>query len=205
MKFTLSIIDWQDDFGHPEGSLYVEGARTTEDKIVEFIDKNYENISDVVPTLDWHTINHCSFKRNGGTWPDHCRQFTIGAGFSTKIMDACIRHNLNVKFFFKGNIDNEEEYGAFDKVGVYAYPNGNLHLAVNNKANNSPVIFDSNNIVICGIAGDYCVKSSIENLLKFSGPFDLNISVFREGIASIDDGTTLNNFIASHNLKEITL
>ena len=37
MKYTLVIIDWQDDFGHPDGSLYVDGARTTEDKIVEFI------------------------------------------------------------------------------------------------------------------------------------------------------------------------
>lgn len=203
MKYTLVIIDWQDDFGHQGGGLYVDGAETTEDKIIEFIDNNHENISDVIATLDWHTINHCSFSRNGGTWPDHCRQYTIGAGFSTKIMDVCIKHNLNVKFFFKGNIDNEEEYGAFDKVGVYAYGNGDLHLAVNNKADNSSVIFDSNNIIVCGIAGDYCVKSSIENLLKFNGPFDLNISVFRDGITSIDDGTTINNFIKENNLTII--
>jgi len=203
MKKSLVIIDWQDDFGHPGGGLYVNGAETTEDKIVEFIDKNYENISDVIPTLDWHTNNHCSFKRNGGIWPDHCRQNTIGAGFSNKIMNACIRHNLNVKFFYKGNIDNVEEYGAFDKIGVYDYGNGDLHLVVNNKADNSSVIFDSANIIVCGIAGDYCVKSSIENLLKFNGPFDLNIEVFMKGVASIDDGTTINNFIKEHNLETI--
>ena len=203
MKKSLVIIDWQDDFGHQGGGLYVNGAETTEDEIVEFIDKNYENISDVIPTLDWHTNNHCSFKRNGGIWPDHCRQNTIGAGFSNKIMDACIRHNLNVKFFYKGNIDNVEEYGAFDKIGVYAYGNGDLHLVVNNKADNSSVIFDSANIIVCGIAGDYCVKSSIENLLKFNGPFDLNIEVFMKGVASIDDGTVINNFIKENNLKVI--
>ena len=53
---------------------------------------------------------------------------------SEKILNACIKYNLKVKYFIKGNIDNEEEYGAFDKVGVYAYGNGDLHLAVNNKA-----------------------------------------------------------------------
>ena len=38
-----------------------------------------KKIGEVIFTADWHPANHCSFKRNGGEWNDHCVQFSKGA------------------------------------------------------------------------------------------------------------------------------
>lgn len=202
-KFSLIIIDRQKDFVKPDGSLYVKGSENSEIATLMFIDKNHEFIKEVVFTIDWHSTNHCSFKHNGGIWPDHCKQYTEGAGISDSIMNKVNEYGIPVKIFIKGNVDDTEEYGAFDIMGVFGEENGELKCVANNIARNCMVKFDTNNLVVCGIAGDYCVKSSIENLLKFNGPFKLNIKVFMDGISSIDDGTTIRNFIKENNLEVV--
>ena len=69
--------------------------------------------------------------------------------------------------------------------------------------NNSPVHITTSNVIICGIAGDYCVMNTIKNLMKYDGPCKLIIYAFTDGIASIDDGITIKNFIKENNLTEI--
>jgi len=34
-----------------------------------------------IATRDWHPPNHCSFRRRGGPWPDHCVQDSPGSRF----------------------------------------------------------------------------------------------------------------------------
>jgi pyrazinamidase/nicotinamidase len=51
-------------------------------------------------------------------------------------------------------------------------------------------------MVICGVAGDYCVLETLRNLLNGG----LSVDVFASGIASIDGGTKLNNFVREQNL-----
>ena len=62
---------------------------------------------------------------------------------------------------------------------------------------------DTPDIVICGLAGDYCVKESITNLLKYTGRIKLNIEVLLDGVKSIDDGTIFNNFIKENKISII--
>ena len=57
----------------------------------------------------------------------------------------------------------------------------------------------NNNIVVCGIAGDYCVKESIKNLLKH---WKFNLEVLTTGVASIDNGDKLKEFMKENNLSE---
>ena len=205
-KFTFVIIDRQDDFNNPNGSLYVKGAENSEVATVDFINKYHDDIKDAILTIDWHSVNHCSFKRNGGIWPDHCKQYSIGAGVSNLVMNALHDNNIPVKIFIKGNVDNVEEYGAFDIVGLARFDSGEndgFSIITNNKARNSMVVFSTRNIVVSGLAGDYCVKSSIENLLKVKDQYDLNIKVFMDGISSIDDGTTIKNFVKENKIDII--
>lgn len=202
-KFSLIIIDRQKDFAKADGSLYVKGSEDSEEATLKFIDQNRDFIKDAILTVDWHSVNHCSFKRNGGIWPDHCKQYTEGAGISDAVMNKLNEYNIPVKIFIKGNVDDTEEYGAFNSMGTFVDDNGERKCVANNMACNSFIKFDTYNLVVCGIAGDYCVKSSIENLLKFKGPFKLNIKVFMDGISSIDDGTTIRNFVKENNLEVV--
>jgi nicotinamidase-related amidase len=67
-------------------------------------------------------------------------------------------------------------------------------------ANNNPLLLDCLNLTICGIAGDYCVKNTIDKLINSNCSSEFNIKVMLNGIASIDDGTTIKKFIEDNNL-----
>ena len=198
---TLVIVDFQRDFYHPVGSMYVKGAEDAEDAIVNYINEHSSELLDVVFTVDWHSPNHCSFQKNGGPWPIHCVQFSEGAGISARIMKACIDHNIPIKIFKKGNCDDTEEYGAFQYMWKF---DGSNHIKTCNEANQY-IYLDSSDLVVCGIAGDYCVKETISNLLRHNKNEDLNlnIEVLKSGIVSIDRGFAIDEFIKENNLKVI--
>lgn len=75
-KTTLVVVDFQYDFCLLGAPLYVPGS----DKALWNISHLIENkkVDRVIFTADWHPANHCSFKRNGGKWNDHCMQFSKG-------------------------------------------------------------------------------------------------------------------------------
>lgn len=171
----LIIVDCQKDF--VSGSLKVGGADKSIENILKFMLKHKINISNIIFTVDWHPINHCSFDINGGQWPIHCVQFTEGASIVDKLLKNCIINRIPFEIITKGENSNEEEYGAFiDK---------------------QPNILDNEEVVICGIAGDFCVLHTLENILY------LKPKVFLDGITSIDGGVKLKNFIKENNLDII--
>lgn len=204
MKKTLIIVDEQNDFCSKNGSLYVDGGKETVDEIFKFIFDHADELAEVVFTLDWHPLVENAYKEDNTTWPWHCTQHTEGAAIPDELLKACRAKNLPVKFFLKGNSteDNHTEYGAFEACqGITA--DGKLILS--NRVGDSTVIFESNTLVVCGLAGDYCVKNTIKNLLEYQNandePFD--IEVFMKGIASIDGGEALNKFIEENKLKTV--
>lgn len=203
-KITLIIVDFQKDFSNVLGKLYVKGAEFAKQSIIAYIKKHANQIGEIIFTIDWHTPNHCSFKKNGGIWSVHCVQYSEGAGIDDDILHTCIDLNIPYKIFIKGNDDNTEEYGAFEKIGVAQGIHG-YYICANNHNSTSYTTINNLNLVVCGIAGDYCVLNTIKNLEKFKSPTNemFNIKVLKEGTPSIDDGTTLNNYIKEANLEII--
>ena len=83
---SLIIIDFQNDFCQPSGSLYVKGAEDAKKGIISYIQKNSEKFNQIIYTKDWHTPEDESFKKNGGTWPVHCLQNSEGAEVDKELL-----------------------------------------------------------------------------------------------------------------------
>ena len=199
---TLIVVDEQYGFSNPNGGLYVKNGEIAVNNTVEFIKKS-NDLKEVIFTVDFHLYENEAYNEPEINWPWHCMAYSVDAGIINDLIFVCRDKNIPIKVFIKGNTKPHTEYGAFEKIGTYLYENGAIDIVVNNRENNSPIHITTDDVIVCGIAGDYCVKNTIANLLKYQGPIQMNIEVFKDGIVSIDDGTTLDNFIKENNLKTI--
>lgn len=178
MKRVLIIVDYQRDFYDPEGALYVPGG----EKLLPRLEEVMHHFHTVILTADYHPASHCSFKENGGSWPKHCVEKTDGCKIPSSLVS-------NADYIYrKGMRHDLEEYGAFD-----------LNIACNEQAKIITLLKPENQYVVCGIVGDYCVLETLKNLLKLV-PHE-NVSVYLDGVVSIDGGSKLNQFITKENLK----
>ena len=189
---TLIIVDCQNDF--ISGTMSVKGAMDILPKIKQFIINNKNNIDKILLTVDWHPFDHCSFKRNGGQWPTHCVQYTPGACIEPKLLKFIQSSEIPYEVCQKGELSYREQYGAFEEI-EYVEDEPISHYYFDSLYTADA----STDFVVCGIAGDYCVKETIYNLINN----DILVKVFKDGIVSIDDGTTLNKFIEENNLEII--
>ena len=176
---TLVVVDLQKDFWHPQGRLSVKDA----DKLPACVAAAIPDYDNVIFTLDWHPLDHCSFASQGGLWPEHCVQYTEGASLPFEVLKSA--QNKNVMLYFKGRNRGKEEYGAFACIGKEQLN----------------VLQESEQIVVCGLCGDYCVGQTIRNLAALGFAEKLFVDMACTG--SIDDGSTLEGIINEFNLKKI--
>ena len=187
---TLIIVDCQNDF--ITGSMSVKGAKKAVEEIKKFIKSKRKEISKIILTADWHPYTHMSFKRNGGQWPQHCVQFTPGACIEPKLLKLINSFNIDYEVSTKGMIEEVEQYGAFDEIELDNL--GKRYYFDSIASADAETTF-----VVCGIAGDYCVKATIQNMLDE----DIVPKVFCPGIASIDGGKIFSDFVKENKLEKI--
>jgi nicotinamidase-related amidase len=182
MKKVLVVVDVQKDFYHPDGALYVKGGEVLPERITKVIPE----FDYVIFTVDWHPYNHCSFKENGGIWPVHCVAYTEGASLPKEFMPYFkeIHDNTCFNIIMKGMNSQKEEYGA-DPIMIMCSHDENPEEC---------------EFVFSGIAGDYCVKETIKNFIEEYPT--IKVSVYLDGVASIDDGTTIREFMKENNIEE---
>ena len=189
---TLIIVDCQNDF--ITGTMLVKGAKSVVEEIKKFIKNHKSEIEKIVFTVDWHPYNHCSFKRNGGQWPQHCVQYTPGACIEPKLLKHVQSMNIDYEVSQKGVIEEVEQYGAFSEIEYVSDELGEHYYF------DSIVTVNSNtDFVVCGIAGDYCVKETIQNMING----EIIPKVFCPGIASIDGGKIFSDFVKENKLEKI--
>jgi len=161
---TLIIVDLQKDFISPSGTLYVKGGEELPGIIGEWIKENQENLRKVIFTVDWHKIGDKSFEINGGTWPIHCLQYSEGASLPDSLFLLCKELGINTEVIYKGNVEDHEEYGAFERnTGRTPWETLKLTGYMSGVVEVKP----SDEFIVCGVAGDYCVKEAIGNLKKY--------------------------------------
>jgi nicotinamidase/pyrazinamidase len=66
-------------------------------------------------------------------------------------------------------------------------------------------IIPRNDIIICGLAGDYCVLETARNLFNVPELTSKSkILMFMDGINSIDGGNKLNTWMKENGIKDYT-
>lgn len=183
MTKTLVIVDFQRDFYEEGAPLQVPGADKAAEGVLRLLET--ERFGKVVFTVDWHSRRHCSFRENGGPWPVHCVQGERGSEIHPDMLAVVERRGMPYQVVRKGERDEEEEYGAFSRLEETA------DGIVAHTATDSCTFPKNGEIIVCGLAGDYCVLETLKNLQP------LHPTIYEEGIASIDGGKTLREYLAT--------
>ena len=187
MNKMLLVIDCQYDFIN--GSMGIKGSEEMVNRLAEYVAEHGKDYKILGFSADWHPYNHCSFKENGGLWPVHCIPYTRGGAIYEALTKAAYSTGVPVHVFEKGNDSRWEEYSLFG-----------------NKVSTERVkqLVKENNIEqieICGIAAEYCVKESIEGAIREFGA-DM-VTVFRKYIIAFEDIKVLDDVISKNKLKVI--
>lgn len=180
---VLFRIDVEYDF-LDNGKLGVAGSKEKFDKMPAYIYEHGKEYASIWDSADTHPITHCSFKQNGGIWPVHCQEHTMGAAIYQPIIDAVNDLGIDHHVFTKGNDEDREEYSVMRNHKS----NKEIHALVES--------LGVTEVDFCGIAGDWCVKDSIDD---FHREFpNIKINVLMPFVASIDGGKTLDEYLAKN-------
>lgn len=183
---VLLIIDPQYSF-LDHGDLPVKGSKHQMDMLSEFIKENGKDYLSIIITVDNHPINHCSFKKNGGLWPIHCVQHSVGAAIYDPILVNAYNTKTNVIVLTKGDVANSEEYSIMDN-----YHSSKEILRLIDKEN-------IEQIDVCGIMSRFCVLESINGLVKAKHGDKINVLI--DFVAHDDENKALIEFCNNNNIK----
>ncbi|MGD9851026.1 MAG: isochorismatase family protein [Nitrospirales bacterium] len=82
---ALLLMDLQNDF-FPGGALGIPEAEAIIPTINAYIRHFSRNGWPILATRDWHPPNHCSFRDQEGSQPNHCVQGSRGAQFHSELV-----------------------------------------------------------------------------------------------------------------------
>lgn len=141
---ALIVVDVQNDFCEG-GSLAVPGGEDVVPVINGLVQYCESRQIPIFFSRDWHPENHISFKEQGGPWPPHCVQGQKGAAFHPELYIPS-----SAAVISKATSPDKDAYSAFDGTELLEMLRGQSILRV----------------FICGLATDYCVKSTALDALK---------------------------------------
>ena len=167
---ALLVVDVQNDFADPGGSLFVKGAGAVVSAVNREVERAAAAGALVVYTQDWHPERTPHFEKDGGTWPVHCVGGTWGAE-----LHPGLRVEQDAEVVRKGT-GGEDGYSAFsvrdpDSGAVSAT---GLDGILRQRG--------VERVVIVGLATDYCVKETALDAASLG----LHATVVRDAIAAVD-------------------
>ena len=156
---ALVVVDMLYDF--IDGTLACQNADNAVKETLKQIDKltkgqggDEHEILDTFPILfvrDQHPADHCSFTEQGGTWPAHCVAGTRGGEIHDDLKPY-VREELT---FDKGCDKGTEQYSGIDGLNTAEQTLGEILE-----------LLDTTDVYVCGIATEFCVKNTCEDLRK---------------------------------------
>ena len=172
---ALVVVDMLYDF--IDGSLACLNSEEAVRRTLEFIDSQTKGqggedheILDMFPILfirDHHPADHSSFKEQGGIWPAHCVAGTHGGDIHEDLLPY-VSEELT---FDKGCNKSVEQYSGYEGVNCAGQPMGEVLE-----------LLDTTDVYVCGIATEYCVRNTCEDLLKAG----FKVHLLKDCIAYVD-------------------
>ena len=172
---ALVVVDMLYDF--IDGSLACQHSEEAVRQTLNFIDSQTDSqggedheILDTFPILfvrDHHPADHSSFKDQGGIWPSHCVAGTHGGEIHKDLLPY-VSEELT---FDKGCDRNVEQYSGFDGVNCAGQTLGEILE-----------LLDTTDVYVCGIATEYCVRNTCEDLKKAG----FKVHLLKECIGYVD-------------------
>jgi nicotinamidase/pyrazinamidase len=147
-RTALVVVDVQNDFADPDGSLYVRDAESVIDVANGEIARAQEAGTLVVYTQDWHPADTPHFAKDGGTWPVHCVAGTWGAELHPRL--AVEGGGERVRKGIRG----EDGYSGFSMADPVSGERSSTGLDELLRGRGIE------RVVVLGLATDYCVKET---------------------------------------------
>jgi nicotinamidase/pyrazinamidase len=164
------IVDVQNDFADPKGSLSVRGAPAVVPVINAQAALARAGGAMVVLTQDWHPSRTPHFIRDGGPWPPHCVVDTWGAELYPPLDVP-----EGTPMVRKGS-NGEDGYSAF------TMRDASTGLEVPTMLQPLLQAAGVTEVVVVGLATDYCVKTTALDALRLG----FETSVVTDAIAAVD-------------------
>ena len=165
---ALLVVDLQNDFADPNGSLYVrEGELVISVANGEIAEAEGAGAL-IVYTQDWHPESTPHFEKDGGLWPVHCVHDSWGAMFhpDLRVVGDVVRKGT-------GGEDGYSAFSVRDPLSGDTAPTILPGLLADHGVER---------IVLCGLATDFCVVESVTDARELGYP----VVVIRNGIRAVD-------------------
>jgi nicotinamidase/pyrazinamidase len=145
-RTALVVVDVQNDFADPAGSLYVRGGEDVVRVANELIAAAGRAGATVAYTQDWHPPVTPHFQKDGGIWPVHCVASTWGAELhpDLRVVGPVVRKGTGGEDGYSGFSMRDPETGQTTST--------DLERLLRDAA--------IERVVIAGLATDYCVVST---------------------------------------------
>ncbi len=144
---ALLIVDVQNDFADPAGSLHVQGGESVVSLIGAQVAAARAAGARVVYTQDWHPASTPHFATDGGIWPVHCVADTWGAQLHPDLL-------VEGPVVRKGQ-QGEDGYSGFTMRDPLSGRTEPTELEDLLRA------AGVERLVVAGLATDYCVEATV--------------------------------------------
>lgn len=171
---ALIVVDVQNDFADPGGSLHVPGGEDVVAPIDELVTTAVRDGAMVAYTQDWHPPVTPHFASSGGVWPDHCVQGTWGAELhpALRVRGPVVRKGANGEDGYSGFTMRDPVSGETTSTAL----DGLLRER------------GVRRVVVVGLATDHCVRATALDALALGYPTVVARSLVRAVDLTPGDG-----------------